>query len=78
MENMKRICTSCGSHQLAGPYRTDSWLKYGAFGSIAEESYVCLDCGHVENFCAGSSLDTVRRRAMKKQEKENRKKYESM
>ena len=74
---MKRLCTSCGSEQLAGPYATSSFLKYG-FYSIREESYVCLDCGHVENFCTGSSLDTIRKRAMKEQEKQNKKKYESM
>lgn len=53
-------------------------MVYGVFGNFQEKSYVCLDCGHVENYCTGSNLDTVRRKAEQDQEKERRKMRETM
>ena len=53
-------------------------MTHGVFGLFQEKSYVCLDCGHVENYCIGSNLDAVRRKAEQDKEKERRKMREAM
>jgi hypothetical protein len=78
LNNNKKVCTSCGSDQLAGPFVTSSFLRYGTIHNAREKSFVCLDCGHVDNYCSDSNLDDIRKRAMQKQEKDDQKRYESM
>jgi len=73
LNDLKRLCTACGSEQLAGPYVTKSHVWYGVFSYIRSGAFVCLDCGHIEHYCSKEGFDIIRRKAEKNQENEIRK-----
>ncbi|NHI89989.1 MAG: hypothetical protein EAX87_10730 [Candidatus Thorarchaeota archaeon] len=75
MDELKKICTSCGSEHLAGPYGTREIVWYGVFAHVACEAYVCLVCGHVEHFCIQSDIDKIRRDFKKRQEKQHQEEF---
>ncbi|MFX1560723.1 MAG: hypothetical protein ACFFBL_09060 [Promethearchaeota archaeon] len=66
MDELKKICTSCGSEQLAGPFRSKT-VWYGMFSYVMSDAYVCLVCGHVEDFFTQVDIEKIRRKFEKGQ-----------
>ncbi|MFW9769242.1 MAG: hypothetical protein ACFFEM_10510 [Candidatus Thorarchaeota archaeon] len=67
MDELKKVCTSCGSEKLAGPFRSKTIVWFGMFSHAASDAYVCLVCGHVEDFFTQVDIEKIRRKFDKNQ-----------